>query len=226
MAGTTRKVKREWSKFTSLQSAGTAIEDPFKCIYEELNHVVTDLTTLSTLAAELQTLVNQLRSADLNQALNSGAFVISTNFDTKNGTAIAYTNAGTLKSLSANTNFDTGTTQVIVADKWSAALLSIDASGAAILTWSATLNAATEAAAILDLPALPAGNTPVGYITVLTGSGVTWTAGTDALQSGTGGTPATTTHYFNSINPNAAIIGAASASSATTVAAQLSTIES
>lgn len=173
--------------------------------------VIYSLTELvNDLAGVVNSLVTQLRTSTLYRALGNPGFAISTNFDVKNANAISYVNNGTLKSLSANTAFDTGTAQVIVADKWSSALLSVASDGTATVTWSATLNAATEAAAIAALPALPAAtHTVLGYITVLTGSGVTWTAGTDALASGTGGTAATTTNYYNSINPNAAQIGAA-----------------
>lgn len=144
-----------------------------------------------------------------NHALGNPAFAIRTNFDVQNANAISYLNAGILKTLAATQAFDTGTAQVITADKWSSALLSIAANGTCTLTWSATVDAANEAAAIAALPAIPSGHTALGYITVLTGSGVTWTAGTDALQGGTGGTPATTTTYYNSTNPGGAVFATA-----------------
>lgn len=163
---------------------------------------------LAALAA-LETLVNGLRTHALNQMLGNPALVIVSNFDVKNANAFYYTNAGILKTVAADQTFNTGTAQVIAIDCWSSALLSIAANGTLTVTWSATLDAASEAAAIAALPAIPAGHTPVGYITVLTGSGVTWTAGTDALASGTGGTPATTTNYYNNVNPDTMVIPAA-----------------
>lgn len=215
MAGTTVNVVR------TAQGGLSPISDVAQlCI--TVNKVVDDLETLrAALSAGGVTLVNALRSHALNQALGNQGFQIRTNFDVQNANAISYLNGGTLKTLSATSAFDTGTAQVIVADKWSAALLSIAANGTGTVTWSATLNAASEAAAIAALPALPAGHTPVGYITVLTGSGVTWTAGTDALQGGTGGTPATTTNYYNSVNPNDAIIGSAASATAVDQAGDL-----
>ena len=127
--------------------------------------------------------------------------------------------------MAANVNFDTGTAQDIVVDKWSSALLSVDASGNGVVTWSATLDATDEAAAKVALPALPAGNTLFGYVTVLTKSAVNWVAGTDALAGGTGGDVAATTNYYQVTNENAAQIGAAvsSSSPATLGAAAAST---
>ena len=177
--------------------------DTSKTLTDELR---TDHGTFKTVVDDLKTLVNNLRSAMLNGALGNPTFGIDTNFDVKNTVAIYYTNAGTLKTLNANTSFDTGAAQVIAINKWSAALLSLSDAGAAVLTWSATLNADSEAEAIAALPALPANNTPLGYVTVLTGSGVTWTAGTDALEGGAGGTVSADTNYYNSVNPAVATI--------------------
>lgn len=134
------------------------------------------------------------------------AFARNANFDVANANAISYVNNGVVKTLGATTNFDTGTVKTIPTVRWAAALLSISSAGSAVLTWC-TGDFASEALAIAALknttnpssganPALPAGNTPVGYITVLA-AGITWTAGTDALAGGAGGTPATTTNYVN-----------------------------
>jgi hypothetical protein len=58
-----------------------------------------------------------------------------------------------------------------------------------------TTGYATEALAIAALPAQTANKVLTGYITILaTTPG--WVAGTDALEGGTGGTPATTTNYY------------------------------
>jgi hypothetical protein len=149
------------------------------------------------------------------RAYGDPGFVISTNFDVKNANAISYTNGGTLKTLSANTSFATGTAAIIATVKWGAAMLSVNASGTAVVTWytSAGAGYATEAAAIAALAAVDATDTPLGYITVLA-AGSTWTAGTDALQGGTGGTPATTTNYYNSIDPNGTVLGDVTSGSA------------
>lgn len=143
----------------------------------------------------IRLLINQLRNLDLYSSLGNPLFVISTNFDAKNTNAISYLNNGTVKTLAANTNFDTGTTKTIATTQWAAALLTVSAAGSAVLTWT-TANFASEALAIAALVAPAATDTILGYLTNQA-AGSTWTAGTDALQGGTGGTPATTTNYFN-----------------------------
>lgn len=158
----------------------------------------------------IKTLLNQLRALFHYAPLGNPGFAIDTNFDIKNANAISYLNNGTLKSLAANTNFNTGTTAAIATVKWGVAVLTLDASATATVTWftSAGAGYATEAAAIAAITGLVATHTVLGYVTVLA-AGATWTAGTDALAGGTGGTPATTTNYYNLINPNAQLLGAA-----------------
>lgn len=151
-----------------------------------------EMIQFNNLVQDVQNILTGLR----NMAYGNAGLVINSNFDVKNGSAVSVTVGGVMKTLSANTNFDTGTSQVIAINKWSAAILTWDGTTARV-RWSTTLNAASEAAAIAVLPSVPSGEAAIGYITVLTGSGVTWTAGTDALQGGTGGTPATTTNYYN-----------------------------
>ncbi len=45
-----------------------------------------------------------------NSSKGNTGLVIDTNFDIKNGNAVSYSLSGVLKTLSANTSFDTGTT--------------------------------------------------------------------------------------------------------------------
>lgn len=184
-----------------------------------ITEVLADHDADSTHDTNVKTLLNNLRTFLLNRVISYPGFAIKSNFDVQNANRIDYVIAGTFYSLAAAQTFDTGTSQVIAADKWSAALLSVNTSSAAVVTWSATLNAATEAAAIAALPAVPANNLAIGYITVLTGSGVTWTAGTDALASGTGGTPATTTNYYNKADYAGSISAAVSTSPAAALTA-------
>jgi len=130
-------------------------------------------------------------------------FVISTNFDVKNGNAVTYSIANVLKSLSANTNFDTGTAATITANLWGIGILTYDGTTPTV-TWATTSAAmayATEATAKAALGTLaslvPAsGFASLGYFTVQAGASL-WTAGTDALATGTGGTPANATNYYN-----------------------------
>ena len=172
--------------------------------------IYTALVNLQTLANEHKALINQLRNYQLYAPLGNPGFAISTNFDVKNANAITYLNGGTLKTLSANTNFDTGTTATINTTKWNAALLTVNSSGTAVLTWAvaSASTLASEALAIAALAAPAATDTVLGYVTVQA-AGSTWTPGTDALTTGTGGTAANATNYYNLINPNAALFGAA-----------------
>jgi hypothetical protein len=168
----------------------------------QVDSVAPSGTLLRQLIAQVQTFMAEVDQYLLYQPLGNPGFVIDTNFDVKNATAIPYLNNGTLKTLSANTSFNTGTTKVITANKWGAALLSLDSAGTATLTYASGNAYDNEAGAVAALTVPAATHTVLGYVTILTGSGVTWTAGTDALQGGVGGTTATTTTYYNVINPN------------------------
>lgn len=157
---------------------------------------------LRQLAAQVQAFIAEVDQYLQYQPLGNPGFAIDTNFDVKNANAITYLNGGTLKTLSANTSFNTGTSKVITADKWGAALLSLDSTGTATVTYATGNAYDSEALAIAALTVPAATHTVLGYVTIQTGSGVTWTAGTDALQGGTGGTPSVDTNYYNAVNPN------------------------
>lgn len=178
-----------------------------------VNELQANHDTFKGVSDDTKALVNTLRKNALYGALGNPGFVLSSNFDVKNGTAIYYTNGGTLKTLAANTNFDTGTAKTVTGSKYAAAVLSVDASGTGIVTWTSGGAYNSEALAIAALPACAATETAVGYVTIQAhASG--FTAGTDALTTGTGGNVCTATTYYNSINPNAAQIGAAVSTSA------------
>lgn len=137
-----------------------------------------------------------------NSAKGNPTFAIDTNFDIKNTEPISYTVAGVFKTLADNTSWDTGTTAVIAANKWGIAILCHTGS-ATVVSWaSSAMSYPSEAAAIAALGTITSlcpttAQCAMGYVTALTGTDVTWTAGTDALEGGTGGTPATTTNYYN-----------------------------
>ena len=176
--------------------------------------LVAFLTNTTALVNEVKVLLNAVRTQILNICLVNPTLAISSHFDVVTGNAIDFLVGGRLYTLATAAVFDTGTSQVIATSgKWSSALLSVEADGTKHLTWSATLDAATEAAAIAALPDLPADSTAIGYITVQSDAAATWTAGTDALTTGTGGTPAQATNYYNHTNPNAANVGAAASNS-------------
>lgn len=138
-----------------------------------------------------------------NSSKGNTGFTIDTNFDIKNANAVTYSLAGVLKTISANTSFDTGTAATITATLWGIAILTYDASTATV-TWattSAAMGYATEAAAKAALGTITAlcpasGFASLGYVTVQAGASL-WTAGTDALTTGTGGTPANATNYYD-----------------------------
>jgi hypothetical protein len=181
-------------------------------VIQNLVTVVTELqgdrTAMDSIDTSLKSLVNQNRAALLYGVFGNPGFVIDTNFDVKNGTATYYTNAGTLKTLSANTSFDTGTAKTVTGSKYGAAVLSLGATGTATVTWAAGAGYDTEAAAIAALTDPGATHTILGYVTIQAhASG--FTAGTDALTTGSGGNVCTATTYYNSINPNTLRIGAA-----------------
>jgi hypothetical protein len=97
-------------------------------------------------------------------------------------------------AVAAGTALATGT---IPADLWGAYIFSINAAGTIACAGAAdnTTGYTTEALAIAGLPALADTVASMGYVTVLTGSGTPFVAGTDALAGGASGNPATTTNY-------------------------------
>ena len=150
--------------------------------------------------------VNQL--SDSTMPLGNPKLAISTNFDIKNTVAIDYMIDGVLYTLAVNTNADTGTAATITtADYWGIVLVSADTSAACTATWltNSTAGYSTEALAIAALlsSSIPSGECVIGYTTVKTkASTALWTAGTDALQGGTGGDVSADTNYYNDANPN------------------------
>lgn len=144
---------------------------------------------------------------DRNRTFENPTFAIDTNFDIKNTEPVTYFINGVAKTLADNTSFNTGTAATITAAKWGIALLIHDGTTATVQWSSASVQGyATEALAIADLgkktlTCVPANYAGLGYVTVLAGASL-WTAGTDALEGGAGGTPATTTNYYNDPSMN------------------------
>lgn len=179
---------------------------------------VRDLTNeLQTRYGETRTLVNGLRSYILGNRIVAGkpGLVRSTNFDIATGAIIYLAFAGVLKTIASGTVADTGTSAAIAGTKWGIAQISAAAAGTLTATWAtgvAGAGYASEALAIAALPAVPAGEVSLGYVTVQAhASG--FTAGTDALQGGTGGNVATTTTYYDAtaLDPASAVGAAMSA---------------
>ena len=146
-------------------------------------------------------------NAEVNYNRNRGygnpTFAINTNFDIKNTEPIDYQANGLWYTLADNTSFNTGTAATITATLWGIGILTHDGSTATV-TWATTSAAmayATEAVAKAALGTItslcPAsGFAALGYVTVQAGAAL-WTAGTDALEGGSGGTVANDTKYYD-----------------------------
>jgi hypothetical protein len=127
----------------------------------------------------------------------SPELAINSNFDVKNTEQTVFVAGNVLYTLDDNVNCDTGTTKTITGKSWSAFV--VDAANASTLkaTWAAS-SYASEALALAAAKAvaLVANKCRIGIVTVQAhASG--FTAGTDALASGSGGNAAQATNYYN-----------------------------
>lgn len=169
--------------------------DGIETLIEELHD---DHATNKTLLDEALFKLAFLIHRDQNRSTTgtSPVFAISTNFDVANTETCAFIAAGVPYTLTDNTVCDTGTAKTIAADQW--AVMVIDATNATTLAGTWTADAATEAAAIALAKAVPfvAGKCRLGYVAVQTATGQSWTAGTDALEGGTGGNVSNDTNYY------------------------------
>jgi len=103
-------------------------------------------------------------------------------------------------AFAAQANQAFGALGTIPADTWGLVAVDVVGDGTITLVSAAanyTTGYATEAAAIAAIPAVTAANARAGYLTVLTGAAADFVFATDALEGGTGGTPATTTNYYS-----------------------------
>lgn len=162
----------------------------------------TEVTNQNSTARDLLINFNAQIQYERNSVKDNPTFAIDTNFDIKNTEPASYSLAGVLKTLSDNTSWDTGTAAVIAANCWGIAILCHTGS-ATVVSWAATaMSYPSEAAAIAALGTITSlcptsAQCSMGYVTVLTGTDVTWTAGTDALEGGAGGTASSDTNYYN-----------------------------
>lgn len=117
--------------------------------------------------------------------------VASIAFDYQIGTTLySKTAVATGTALAAGT---------IPADTWGIYRFSVNTSGTITSTAGAanfTTGYGTEALAIAALPAVPANEWNMGYVTVKTAVGNTFIGGTSALEGGTGGNPSSDTNYY------------------------------
>lgn len=128
------------------------------------------------------------------------------NFDVKNTTAYDYMIADRIYTDAINGNCDTGTAATFPTATWGVFKVSVDTSGALTATWDTNGSAGytTEALAIAALPDTPSGELSIGYVTVQAHAGNSFTAGSDALQGGSGGNVSQDTNYYNALDPNVA----------------------
>lgn len=111
--------------------------------------------------------------------------------------------AGVPVSVAATTAQAFGSLGTIPASTWG--IIAVDAVAAGTISFASgsanySTGYASEALAIAAAPAKTADKARIGYITILASSS-TFVVGTDALAGGTGGTPATSTNYYNIASP-------------------------
>ncbi len=163
-----------------------------------INELKADHATYKTTVDDMKTLLNLCQHRTQNFILSvSPVLAIDTNFDVKNTEVTIFVAGGVVYSLTDNTNCDTGTVKTITASLWGA--FAVEAANATGLTanWAAG-SYASEALALAAAKALTptADKCCIGFVTVNAhGSG--FTAGTDALTTGTGGNVATATNYYS-----------------------------
>jgi hypothetical protein len=186
----------------------TAVDET-KTFVDELHD---DHATVKTYLDNIKSLINELRTAYLTR-LFSGypGFAIKSDFDVGNANAFQVAKDGIVYNIAGSQVWDTGTAATCATEKWLVLLLSVDNDATTHVDYADNSDAGydSEAEAIAAIDGISAsGEVVVGYVTVQAG-GDTWLAGTDALAGGTGGTVANATNYYNAINPDATLIGAA-----------------
>jgi len=166
--------------------------DQLETLIEELG---ADHATFKTVVDALKTATNKAAyQANNYYVATSPALAIDTNFDVKNTETTTFVAAGVYYTLTDNTSCDTGTTKTIAASQWGAFMVEAVNASTLTCTWAAA-DYASEALALAAAKALtPSVGAVIGFVTVNAhASG--YTAGTDALTTGTGGNIATATNY-------------------------------
>lgn len=195
--------------------------DESKTLTDELR---TDHATSIAIEADLKTLLNNVRTYLTGDRLFSGdpALVIDTNFDVKTGSAAIQVSVdGSIGTVGAAENCDTGTSATFPTTKWGIFNVSSTVAGALTATWDTNTGSGynDEATAITNLPATPASEASIGYVTVEAHATGTFLAGTDALTTGTGGDVANATNYYTVVDPVGVITAAVTSSAAATITA-------
>lgn len=189
-----------------------------------VTELMADHATFVTVVTDLKTLLNNIRTYLTGDRLFSGnpGLAIDTNFDVQSANAVVVSIDGVLATI-AGATCDTGTAATFPATKWGIFLVSAQAGGTLTATWATNAAAGydSEALAIAALPAAPASEAPIGYVTVQAHGSNSFTAGTDALQGGTGGNPSPDTNYYNLADPASTISAAVSTSAPATLSASV-----
>ena len=197
-----------------------------KTAVDEIDTVITEMMTDhdadNTHIANLKTLVNNIRTHLTGDRLFSGdpALVLDTNFDVKTGAnEVTVSVEGSLGTVASGANCDTGAAATFPTTKWGIFNVTAVVAGTLTATWDTNSSSGydNEAAAIAALPAAPASEASIGYVTVKAHASGTFLAGTDALKAGTGGDPAAETNYYTLADP----LGVVTAAVGTSAAANL-----
>jgi len=187
-----------------------------------VNETMTDHATTVTLDTDNKTLTNAIRSYHIADRLVSGnpALAIEVNFDVKPGNAFVAQFDEKLFSIAVDT-CDTGTSANFAIGQWAIFGVEIDSAGTYYSNWATNTTAgySTEALAIAALPALTTDRASIGYVTVQAKADADFTAGTDALTTGTGGDVAQATNYYNKLDPNGIVSAAITSSPPGTLSA-------
>lgn len=173
------------------------------------NELATDHATFRTVVNDVKTLANTIRTKMMTRCIGAANFEIDTNYDIQNGDAFDIIVDGVVVTIATDQSFDTGTDTVIETNAyWAGALLSIDADSTTHVDWGA--EADDEAGALAALSSVTAsGDVVCGYVTVQAAAGQDFVAGTDSLETGTGGQTAQNTNYYNNIEVGDAAMSSA-----------------
>lgn len=179
-------------------------EGDLYAVLANLRDVVNELqaahATNRTLMADNKALLNALRTQIFNRAMGSPGLVIGSGATTsyRHGTDSAYLAGGIFGAMGAAADHAFTSAHVITQNLWGVFLITLSAGG----TWKTTVPSATqayasEAAAIAAMPAPPADEAIIGYITIRARSTVNFTANTTNLTADNGVGNSQTVNYYN-----------------------------
>ena len=172
-----------------------------------LNQILNDnWTGLGDNKGGLTTLLTRIYNFTRNRLMGDPGLAIASDFDVQNTLAYTYMLGGQTYSDAASGTCDTGTAATFAAGTWGVFKVSVDASGGLTATWAtnSSLGYGTEALAIAALPDTPSDELSIGYVTVQAHASNSFTAGSDALQGGSGGNVSQDTNYYDADDPNVA----------------------